>query len=90
MTVNFHDKGNHIQLSGDVLFGAFFGNVCSVIPVSFNGNGHQPHVRVGFIGGVNLDLTQSAAVELARRLPEAIASLPSVPDVSGSAWGGEL
>jgi hypothetical protein len=53
-----------------------------------NGVGHEPHVRVGFIGGMSLDLSAAAAVELARRLPEALASLPKVPDVSGSVWSG--
>lgn len=88
MTVNFQHSKNRIYVSGDVVFGAHFGDVCSVFGVSFRGGGHEPHVHVGFIGGLSLDLDPAAAIELARRLPEALAGLPHMPDVSGSVWDG--
>ena len=76
MTVNIQQFPNRIQLTGDVLFSAFFGQVCAVIPMTFKGVGHEPHIKLGFIGGMNLEISPAVAVELARRLPEALASLP--------------
>lgn len=89
MTVNFQRNRNHLRIAGDIVFGAYFGDVCSIVPVCIKGAGHQPYVHVGFRSGLSLELTPETATELARRLPEALASLPTFPDVSGSVWGGE-
>lgn len=86
MTVNSSQRPNHIAINGDLLFGWHFGEVCSVIPISIPGAGHTPHVRIGFVGGLSADLSVATAIELARRLPEAIAGLPAVPDCSGAVW----
>lgn len=90
MTINSRQNPNRVHISGDVVFGTFFGPVCSVVPISIQGAGHQPHVHIGFRAGLSLELTPETATELARRLPEAIASLPRFPDVSGAAWGGDV
>lgn len=90
MTINFRDRPNHLRMTGDILFGAHFGDLRSVVPVSFHGNGHEPHIQLGFVGLLNMNITPDLAVHILRRLPEALAALPHQPDVSGSVWGGEL
>lgn len=90
MTINFRDRPNHIRMTGDILFGAHFGELRSVVPVSIHGNGHEPHIHLGFVGPLDVNITPALAAELVRRLPEALAALPRLPDVSGSVWQGEL
>jgi len=46
-------------------------------------------VVVNFIGGGRLELDPKAAAELARRIPESLASLKDV-DCSGAAWFGAI
>jgi len=58
---------------------ARFGPICSVTPICIPGVGHTPHVSVRFRGGVSMDFDTASAIELARRLPEAIAKLPVLP-----------
>jgi hypothetical protein len=77
---------NHFHLSGAVLFGTAMGDVCGVTPVAIPGG--TPHVVIYMRGGARIELTSAAAAELARRLPEALASLPDVPDCGGAAWTG--
>lgn len=49
------------------------------------GLGHDSeHLRVSLEGGLVLEITQAFATELARRLPESLADLTPLPDVSGS------
>jgi len=58
-------------------FQACFGGVVAVTPMRHvSGRGHLERLRLHFQGGLSLELTRAAAIELARRLPEAIASLP--------------
>jgi hypothetical protein len=90
MTINIHTSPNHLHLSGDVVVGAYFGQVTSVIPIHLPGSSH-PHVKASFTNGVSLDLSQATAIELTRRLQESLATMPTpLPDCSGSVWGGEV
>jgi hypothetical protein len=76
----------------DSSYRAHFGAIYGAIPMHHvKGLGHQEHIKVNFHGGLSLELTRAAAIELARRLPEAIASLPIDPDAdcSGAVWTGE-
>lgn len=63
---------------------ARFGPICSVTPICIPGEGHTPRINVHFRGGVSMDFDTATATELARRLPEAIAALPVIPNVSGA------
>lgn len=78
-------NGNRFHHSGHIVIGAPLGPICAVTPVAVPG--HTPHVVVNFIGGGRLELDPEAATELARRIPESLASLPA--DCSGFVWGGE-
>jgi hypothetical protein len=83
------EKPNHIHMCGERTFGAPFGSVHSVIPISLSGIGHDPHVLVRFRHGLSIDLTPSDAAELCRRLPEALAMLPCLPPLHDAVEAGE-
>lgn len=71
---------NHFRHNGDKSGShAQFGTICSVTPICIPGLGHKPHVNIHFRGGVSMDFDTASAIELARRLPEAIAKLPVLP-----------
>lgn len=88
---NVNDLPNCLALHGDVTLGFRFGEVRSVTPVNLPGNGHHPHIRVRYRGGLTVDYSPAAATELARRFPEALAHMPEVPECSGATadLGGE-
>jgi hypothetical protein len=87
MTVNLNRTPNSIHLQGDTSFHHHFGAVHSVTPVCL-GMGHTAHVDVRFVGGVKMEFSPDAVAELARRFPEALASLPFIPELH-DAVGGE-
>lgn len=76
MTANCNDMPNRLALRNDMTLGLRFGDIHSMTAVNLPGSGHHPHVAVRFRGGLTLDFDPSTAAELARRLPEALASLP--------------
>lgn len=79
------DTPNRILLSHGCTVTASFGDVYAAVPMHHvPGLGHVEHLKLHFFGGLSLELTRAAAVELARRLPEAIAALPVEPDLSGA------
>jgi hypothetical protein len=82
------DKPNHLHMCGERSFGAPFGAVHSVTPIALPGLGHDPHLHIQFLFGLTMDLTPGDAAELSRRIPEALARLPFLPDVHESV--GEL
>jgi hypothetical protein len=76
MTANVNDMPNRLALHNDMTIGFRFGHMHSMTPINLPGDGHHPVVKVRFRGGLTLDFDPSTAAELARRLPEALASLP--------------
>jgi hypothetical protein len=82
------DKPNHLRLCGDTTFGTRFGAVHSVTPIALAGLGHDAHLHVQFRYGLSMDLTPTDAAELSRRIPEALAKMPLLPDIHDAA--GEL
>jgi hypothetical protein len=75
------EKPNHVHMCGERTFGAPFGAVYSVTPIAIPGIGHDPHLHITFRFGLSMDLTPGDAAELSRRIPEALARLPFIPDV---------
>jgi hypothetical protein len=76
------DKPNHLKVqSGELTFGTNFGPVANVTPIHFPGNGHQPHLEARFVGGTRIDFTPATFLELLRAGQEALAKLPSFPDI---------
>ena len=69
-------------------FQACFGGVIAAIPMHHvKGLGHQESIRVSFLGGLAIELTRAAAIDLVSKLPDAIKALPAElngADVSGS------
>jgi len=81
---NIIDHPNLVRVCGDATYSAHFGPLVSVTPVSIPGDGHHQHIALRFKRGVVLDISVADAIAVARQLPEAIAALPLVPNVSGA------
>jgi hypothetical protein len=90
---NTAETPNRLHMNHGSDFKASFGAVCGAFAKPHvPGNGHnQEMVRVLFAYGLSLELTRATAIELARRLPEAVAALPIEPgaDCGGAVWTGE-
>lgn len=82
-------RPNSLHYTHDSTFGASFGTVHSVTPVSLSGLGHTPRVEVRFKHGLRIDFTPEVVVELARRFPEALAQLNFVPDIHDATVGDQ-
>ena len=84
--MNVEQWPNHFRNRDEKSGGyAAFGGIHSVTGISLPGTGHRPHVHLAFRGGVSIDLDPVTAAELARRLPESLLALTTLPDVSGAA-----
>jgi hypothetical protein len=81
---NIADHPNIVRVCGDATYSAHFGALVSITPISIPGDGHHQHVALRFKRGVTLDISLADAIAVARQLPEAIAALAVVPDVSGA------
>jgi len=69
---------------------AHFGSPYAAAPMHHvSGRGHEERIKVSFFGGLCIELTRAAAIELARRLPEAINALPIEASGIHDAVGGE-
>jgi hypothetical protein len=70
---------------------AQFGMPYCVAPMHHvNGLGHQERLEIACYGGFALEVSRAFAIELARRLPEAIASMPiAIEDVHDAVGGGD-
>jgi hypothetical protein len=65
----------------DAHFATHFGMCYSVAPMHHvSGLGHQEQLEIACYGGLCLEISRAFAIELARRLPEAIAHMPFVAD----------
>lgn len=85
MTINTIQSPNCLHVSGNHTYSVHFGSPYAAAPMHHvHGLGHGEHIKVSFLGGLSLELTPEAATELARRLPEALAALPIIPDCSGA------
>lgn len=83
--VNAYETPNHFRRSTDKSGDwAQFGTIHSLTPICIPGEGHHPHIRIRFRGGVTVDLDTATAAELARRLPAALAFMPEVSNCSGA------
>lgn len=75
----------------DSSYRTHFGDIYAAIPMHHvPGLGHEERVKVSFFGGVAMELTRAAAIELARRLPEAIAALPVDRSINGADVSGSV
>lgn len=83
-----HDCPNRLCVGkNDSTYGTHFGMPYAAVPMHHvEGRGHIEHIKLSFSGGLALELTRATAIEIARRLPEAIAALP--PDLNGADVGG--
>ena len=83
---NIHQSPNHLVRNHEGLTSFHFGGLHSVVPNSLS---PHPHVDVRFCGGVKVELTPETAADLARRLPEALAALPFIPEPHDYVGGEE-
>lgn len=77
-----HPLANRLHLGkNDNSVNALFGMPYAVVPIAHvKGIGHEERVKACFYGGLSIELSRAAAIELARRLPEALAHLPLAAD----------
>lgn len=86
---NIKANPNHLHVSGDVVVGAYFGEVTSVIPIHLPGSSH-PHVKASFMNGVSMDFSQATFAALVQRGQEALSHMPTpLPECGGNVWQGE-
>lgn len=79
---------NHVHMQrGEICIGFDFGNVRSLTPIHFAGNGHNPYVQARFDDGLRVDWTPAALVTLIKAAREALGRLPKSPDFSDAVWG---
>jgi len=84
------ENPNRLTMNHGSTFAAHFGSPYAAAPMHHvSGLGHEERIKVSFFGGLQIELTRAAAIELARRLPEAIASLPIEAAGIHDAVGGE-
>jgi len=84
------ENPNRLVMNHGSTFAAHFGAPYHAAPTHpVSGLGHEPKIKVSFFGGLSIELTRAAAIELARRLPEAIASLPIETAGIHDAVGGD-
>lgn len=77
-----HPCTNRVKVGkNDSTFAAHFGMPYAVLPLPHvSGMGHEERLKIACYGGFVIEVSRAFAIELARRLPEAISHMPFQAD----------